>query len=340
MKRWTLLSAALAALALPARADDVAAFYQGRQIRLVSGSATSESTVTYDRALARVMPKHIPGNPAMVAESQPGAGGVTAANLVANVLPRDGTIIGDAHGFVPLMPLFGMEGPRFDPTKLTYLGAMYRLTGLCIGAKRDGVATLDDLRSREIVVGTSGPVTEVITFYNTLKSMLGAKLKIVYGYASSAAINLALERGELQARCGVSWTSLLASKPNWARGEEVNIVMQLRLERDPALPDTPALGGLVTKPDDRAALAVLLAAPELGYPLFVAPGVPAERAEALRRAFDETMRDPEFLAAKQDLALSPKSGASIQSMIASLYATPPDVVARARALATSRADKE
>ncbi len=329
---------ALAALTLGARADGPAPFYQGKQLRIVSGTAVSESTASYERILARFMPKYIPGNPVMTTESMPGAGGVTAANSVANVAPRDGTVMASVHGFVPLMPLFGMEGPRFDALELRYIGSMYRLTGLCIGMKRDHIESIADLQTRETVVGTSGPVTEILTFYNTLKAMLGLKLKVIYGYASSSTINLALERGELQARCGVSWTSLLASRPAWTRGEDINILLQLRLEKDPALPNVPVLGDLVTKPEDRAAIAVLAASPELGYPLFLPPGVPADRVASLRQAFDRTMQDPEFQGelARQQLALSPSSGDAIQTMIARLYQTPADVMTRVRALVAPR----
>jgi tripartite-type tricarboxylate transporter receptor subunit TctC len=340
MRHWFGLALTLLLISAPpaARAEDVAAFYHSHQMQIASGSAVSESTSSYERALAQFMPRYIPGNPTIINQSMPGAGGVTAANYVASVAPADGTVIGSVHGFVPLMPLFGMPGPRFDPRKLHYLGSMYRSTGLCIAMKRDHIATLADMQKHEMLVGTSGPVTEVLTFYNTLKTMLGVKLKVVYGYASSAAINLALESGELQGRCGVSWSALLASEPNWARGEEINIIMQLRLEKDPELPNVPVLGDLVTKPSDRAALKVLLASPELGYPMFLAPGVPPDRVQALRRAFDLTMKNHDFqaLLVRERLELSPTDGASIQSMIDDLYQTPPDVMARVRDLAVPR----
>ena len=343
MKRAASLFALLLALpgAAPANADDAADFFRNRPLRLVSGSAVSESTTIYERLLARFLPKYLPGNPTMTAESMPGAGGLTAANMVANVAPRDGSVIGTAHGFVPLMPLFGMEGPRFDPGQLYYLGAMYRLTGLCIGMKRDGIDSVEDLRRREVLVGTSGPGTEIITFYNTLQQMVGAKLKVIRGYASSAHINLAMERGELQARCGISWSSMKISKPGWAAGEVVNILMQLRLEKDAALPNTPLLGDWVTNPKDRAALAVLMASPELGYPVFLPPGVPAERAQALRRGFGLVMNDPDFAAelARQQLDLSRTDGAAMQAAIAALYRTPADIVARVRDLAVAREAK-
>ena len=343
MRRAGFAACLLAGLcsAAPSRADDVADFFQNRQMRLVSGSAVSESTAIYERLLARFLPKYLPGNPTILAESLPGAGGLTAANMVANVAPRDGSVIGTAHGFVPLMQLFGMEGPRFDARQLYYLGSMYRLTGLCLGMKRDGVATLEDLQRRETLVGTSGPGTEIITFYNTLQQMVGAKLKVIRGYASSAHINLAMERGELQARCGISWSSMKESKPDWAAGEVVNILLQLRLEKDPELPNVPLLGEWIANEKDRAALSVLMASPELGYPVFLPPGVPPARAQALRHAFGQVMRDKEFAVEldRQKLELSPIDGARMQNTIASLYNTPSDVVARVRDLAISREAK-
>jgi hypothetical protein len=236
------------------------------------------------------------------------------------------------------MPLFGMDGPRYDPEKLFYLGSLYKLTGLCIGMKRDGVETFEDMRRREIVVGTSGPGTEIITFYNTLRTMLGAKLKVIRGYASSAQINLAMERGELQARCGISWSSMKVTKPDWARGEGVNLLLQLRLEKDRELPHIPLLGDFVTNSQDRAALAVLMASPELGYVFFLPPGVPPARAQALRNAFAAVLTDPDFAAelARSGLDFSPMEGEPMQAMISGLYRTPADVIARVRELAVNR----
>ena len=325
-------------LSAPARADAVADFYSGRQIRIVSGSAPGEHTAGYEHLLARVMPRYIPGSPTMIVESQPGAGSLNAANSVFNVAPRDGTVLGTAHGFVPLMPLYAMPGPKFDAREFQYLGSLYSLTGLCIGMKRDGIATVDDLRAREVLVGTSGPGTEIITFYNTIQSMLGARLKVIRGYASSGDINLAMERGELQARCGISWGALKITQPAWSRGEVVNILMQLRLTRDPELANVPTLGEWVTDAGDRQALEVLLASAELGWPFFLPPRVPADRVAALRLAFANAVRDPEFIseAGKQNLDLSPTTGAAIQSLIARLYATPPSVLDRVRALAVQR----
>ena len=147
-----------------------------------------------------------------------------------------------------------------------------------------------------------------------------------------------MERGELQARCGVSWSSMKVSKPEWARGETVNILLQLRLTKDPALPDVPLLGDGVNDPADRAALAVLLASPELGYPVFLPPGVPPERARALRDAFGRVTRDPEFAAelARQQLEFSPTDGEAMQAAIAGLYRSSPEIVARVRDLAVTR----
>ena len=147
-----------------------------------------------------------------------------------------------------------------------------------------------------------------------------------------------MERGELQARCGISWSSMKVTKPDWARGEGVNILMQLRLERDRELPNVPLLGDFVSRAEDRAALAVLMASPELGYVFFLPPGVPQPRALALRRAFSDVISDPEFAAelGRQNLELSPTDGARMQAWIGELYRTPPDIIARVRELAVSR----
>ena len=323
----------LALAAAGARAQDVASFYQGRQMRLVSGSSASESTALYERLLARFLPRYIPGNPAIVAETLPGAGGLNAANMVANVAPRDGSVIGTAHGFVPLMQLFGLEGPRFDPDQLFYLGSMYRLTGLCVGMKRDGVASLADLRARETLVGTSGPGTEIITFYNTLRKMLGARLKVIRGYASSAHINLAMERHEVQGRGAFPWVLLKATKAEWLKDGKLSLLAHTSLEPLHDAPNVPRLVDLAPNEDARAVFELMAMTSDVGRPFAMPPGAPADRVTAVRRAFDAMVKDPEFIADAAQIKeeVEPKSGEDLQDLVRRIVNVQPSTIARFRA---------
>lgn len=335
-----LIGAALAcaATAGPARADDaVANFYKGKQIRMVIGLGAGEAYDVYARLLARHYPKHIPGNPVIVPQNQPGAGSLNAINSLYNTAARDGTVIGTGHRFVPMMPLLDLEGTKFDPLKFTYIGSMNREIGICIAMKEAGFRTVEDMKAREFVVGTTGAGAELTNFNATLRTMLGLKLKVIVGYRTSLDINAAMERGELQGRCGVSYGSLKTTRPQWVANKEVDILIQLGLTKEKELSDVPLLGDLVSDPSDRQALELMLAPSEMGRPFMAPPDIPQDRAAALRVGFDASMKDPGLIeeAGKLKLDLAPLSGAEMAALVARLYKASPAVVERARALVRS-----
>ena len=247
-------------------------------------------------------------------------------------------MIGIGHRFVPLMPLLNMPGAQFDGLKFNYIGSMARETGVCIARKDTGFRSIDETKTREFMVGTTGAGAEMTTFNATMSRMLGAKLKVVRGYLTSTEIDLAIERGELQGRCGVSFGSLRVNKPEWLANNYVTVLIQLGLIKHPDLPDVPLLIDLVKSPDDRAALELMLAPFDMARPFFAPPGVPAERIEILRKAFDAAMKDPALIAdaAKQRLDLMPMSGAEMQATFTKLHALPEPVLERARALANTK----
>jgi tripartite-type tricarboxylate transporter receptor subunit TctC len=227
-----------------------------------------------------------------------------------------------------------VEGPKFDPLKFTYLGSMNREIGVCAVMKSAGFTSLDEMKTREFVVGTTGAGAELTTFNATVSHMLGIKLKVVTGYRTSLEINLAMERGEVQGRCGVSYGSLKNTRPEWLSEKKIDILLQLGLSKDPELPDVPLLGDLVKDPTDKQALHLMLAPSEIGRPFFGPPDVPDDRVKALRAAFDAALKDPDLIAeaAKQRLDVSPVSGVDMTALIARAYAAPKPVVERARAL--------
>ena len=334
----TAVTCAAVALGGPARADDaVANFYKGKQIRMIIGLGAGEAYDIYARLLARHYPKHIPGNPTIVPQNQPGAGSRTAINSLYNPAARDGTVIATGHRFVPMMPLLDMEGTKFDPLKFTYIGSMNREIGICIAMKEAGFRTVDDMKAREFVVGTTGAGAELTNFNATLRAMLGLKLKVIVGYRTSLDINAAMERGELQGRCGVSYGSLKTTRPQWVANKDVDILIQFGLTKEKELPDVPLLGDLVSDASDRQALELMLAPSEMGRPFMAPPEVPADRAAALRAGFDASMKDPALLeeAGKLKLELAALSGAEMEALVSRLYKAPPAVVERARTLVRS-----
>jgi tripartite-type tricarboxylate transporter receptor subunit TctC len=327
---------------LAAAADPAADFYKDKQVRLILGFATGGGDDTFGRLLARHMPKHIPGEPQLLLQNQPGAGSLNAANAIYNTMPRDGTVFGMMHRFVPLMPLLGMSGPKFDPLKVTYIGSMNSEIGLCIAMKSAGFKSMDDMKTREFVAGTTGAGAELTTFYATLANMLGAKLRVIKGYQSSSQVNLAMEKGEIQGRCGVSYSSLKSSKPDWLSEKKVDVLLQLGLHKDPELADVPLLGDLVISDLDRNALMLLLGPSEIGRPFMAPPDLPTDRTKALRKAFMDALADPGLIedARRQRLEVDPVSGEDMQERIAGFYKASEAVVARTRALVAMGGGRE
>jgi tripartite-type tricarboxylate transporter receptor subunit TctC len=335
--KTTLAGMILAAMALAPRAasaDAVEDFYRGKQVRLILGFATGGGDDSYGRLLAKHMPKYIPGSPQLLIQNQPGAGSLTAANAIYNLAPRDGTTFGMTHRFVPLMPLLGIQGPKFDPQKFTYIGSMNREIGLCIAMKTTGFKSMDDMKTREFLGGTTGAGAELTTFYATLQNMLGAKIKVIKGYQSSSQVNIAMERGEVQGRCGVSYSSLKSSKPDWLEENKIDILLQLGLRKDPELPNVPLLADIVTDDRDHRALQLLLGPSEIGRPFMGPPEMPDDRTAALRKAFMQAAKDSEMTkdAKLQRLDLEPVDGAEMTARVADFYKAPESVVTRTREL--------
>ena len=292
----------------------------------------------YARLVTRYIGKYLPGNPTVLPQNMAGAGSLTAYNYIYNVAPRDGTAIGTGHRFVPLMPLLGLPGAQFDGTKFTYIGSANREVDICMIRRDSGVASLDDWRKKEVIVGTTGGGAELTTFYSSISNMLGAKMRIVVGYRSQNDLYLAIERGEIQGRCGGSYLNLMSEHGHWMDQKLVNVVMQIGLGKDKALPNTPLITDLVTDAGDQQALRLMLSPNEMGRPYVAPPEVPADRAAALREAFDKAMRDADLLdeAKKQLLDIDPISGQRMSDLVASAYAAPESVIARARALVAGK----
>jgi tripartite-type tricarboxylate transporter receptor subunit TctC len=336
-----VIAALLATPALARASDDVAAFYAGKRVMLQVGSTVGTGYDIIARALARHWPRHIPGQPAMVVQNIAGAGSIRLANALLNVGPHDGTAIGLAINGLPTAPLLQPDVAKFDPATFHWIGSTNREIQVTTVWHTAPVRSLDDLRTTELVVGATTPGTATMDFPAVANSVLGLKYRIVPGYEGTAQINVAMERGEVHGNAGIGWVSVKAQSLNWLTEGKIRIPVQFGFAPHPDLPHVPTALSLATTDQQRQALAIVFARQEYGRPFFVPPGVPAARVAALRRAFDATMKDPDFLAeaAKLRLDIEPMTGEALQGLVGKLAGTAADVVQQVRD-ALARAGKK
>ncbi len=331
-----ICAAAICAIAFQsaARAESVEDFYKGRAITILIGYSPGGSYDASARVLAKYMGKYIPGKPTIVTQNMPGAGTLTLVNSLYNVSPKDGTTFGIFARGMAMEPLIGRSETRFDSSKFTWIGSSANETSLCATYGTSAVKNWADALSKDFTVAGNGSGSDPDVFAKTLHNMFGVKARLITGFPGSAEISLAMERGEVDGRCGWSWSSVKAEKSDWLKSGKLNLIVQLALQKASDLPDTPLVLDLAANDEQRQILKLIFARQTMGRPFAAPPGVPADRAEALRAAFDATMKDPEFLAEaeKRGLEVNPVSGAEAQKLIDELYATPPAVLARTKAL--------
>jgi tripartite-type tricarboxylate transporter receptor subunit TctC len=320
---------------VPARADDeVAAFYKGKTVAMVVATASGGGVDLIGRLVARHLQHHIPGKPAIVVQNMPGAGGVQMANNLFHAAARDGTVIGAPLNGMPTSPLLAPKISRFDPTQFHWIGSMYRSNNVAYVWHQSPVQNLDQLKTQEAIIGTAGPGSGSYDLSLLSREVLGLKYRLVRGYKSSTDINLAMERGEIHAQI-VGWDSLKAQRPEWVRDKSITIIGHFSLEDPPELRPFPRIVDLAKTEADRQALRLVLARQAHGRPYFLPPEVPAARVEALRRAFDATMRDPAFLAEAMAMKVDvdPMTGEDVQALVEQVHrTTPAAVVERVRKL--------
>ena len=286
----------------------------------------------FGRAVGRHLGRHIPGNPSVTVQVMPGAGGIRAANFLAQQAPKDGTAITTFAGGPILEPLIGARDPGYDMSQFTWIGAVTKDVSLCVAWAQSPFKTIDDVKKQQMIVAGTGAGSETDTWPVFLNDILGTKFKVVTGYLGSQETILAIERGEAHGRCGLSLSSLKSAKPDWLRDKKVNVLVQIALEKSPELPDVPLIFDLVTKEEDRQMLELLVGPTAMARPFVGPPGMAADKATLLRRAFDATMKDPEFLAeaAKMQADVQPTTGEEAQKLVARIYATPRPVIERVK----------
>ncbi len=315
-----------------AQQDDVAAFFKGKTLRLVVGVGVGSGYDINARLLARHMAAHVPGEPTIIVQNQPGAGSLAMTNALYNSGPFDGTAIGASFNGMPTTPLLQPGGARFDPVKINWLGSTNRETQAMYVWHAAPAQVLEDAKAREIVIGAQAPGSTQFDYPILANSLFGFKFKVVTGYESTPKIHLAMESGEVHGTIA-NWSTLKAINPNWVAEKKIRILAQWALKKNPELGDAPLFLDLAATDAERAALKLMLARLEYGRPFFLPPNVPAARVAALRQAFDATMRDPTYLAEADKLKIDvdPLSGGKVAALIEQVSRTPADTVARVRA---------
>ena len=338
--RLRLLAKSLAAsLALSAGAaqaqDAVAQFYKGKSINMVVGTSAGGGYDLYARLIARFLGKFVPGNPSIVVSNMPGAGSLVATQYIANLGPKDGTAIAAVFFGVVMEPLLGDAAKaKFDPLKINFVGSANKETPICIARSDAAVQKMEDVFSKELVVGASATSGSTRDFPALLRNTLGAKFRIVGGYPGSNEISLAIEKHEVEAACGYGWTSLIAGRPQWLRDKFINILAQEALSPNPVMKQMgiPLAIDFAKTPEQRQVMEMIYAPLEWGRPYIAAPEVPADRMAALQAAFTQTMEDREFLdeAKKQNVDIEPMSVPEIKGLLNRLYKASPDIVEKAK----------
>ncbi len=336
MARLAGLVLMLAAVLLSAQSDAQGPpFYRGKQISMLIASGAGGGYDAYARALARHMARHIPGNPTIVPRNLPGAGGLIAANTLYNATPPDGLTFAALTNGAPMDPLFGETAARFDGQKFNWLGSIGKLENICVTWQTSPIMRIEQAKTREITVSATGATGNSAIMPKIVNQFLGTKFKVIGGYAEGAGQTLALERGEVDGICGLSYSTLKASRPDWFRDKKLNIILQIGLNKIHDLPDVPNAIDLVQDVENRRVLELILIRQEMGRPFALPPRVSANRVEILRRAFEDTLKDPQFLAeaAKLQLEIDPLTGGEIEALLMRAYSAPKAIVERAAALA-------
>ena len=326
---------AVAAVALlagmtPVHAQSVEEFYKGKSITLAIGFTPGGGYDLYARHLARHMSKHIPGRPTIVPQNMAGAGSLRAANFIYSAAPKDGTAFGTFARTTGLNPLLE-SGATFDGTKFTWLGSVTNDISLCVTWHTSKANTWENFLKHPTTMGGQAPSSEPDIFANLYKNVFGAPVKLVPGYPGTNEITLAMERGEVDGLCGLSWSTIQTRHLSWLKEKKINLLVQAAFKKDPEIGNVPLVMDLTKDTEKLQILKLILAAQEMARPFAAPPDIPRDRAAALIAAFNATMKDPEYLADAKKLRIdvNPVTGREIDKLLRELYATPKDVIAKA-----------
>jgi tripartite-type tricarboxylate transporter receptor subunit TctC len=327
--RTAACATALALFAGAAQAQSVEEFYRGKTITLTIGFSVGGGYDLYARMLARHLGKHIPGQPNVLAQNREGAGSQRATLYLYNAAPKDGTVIGTFSRSMVVAPLIA-DAP-FDATRLSWIGSISSDVSTCVTWKTSPVRTFEDMLLKPFTMGGLAAGADPDIFALMLRNVFGAKLKLVSGYPGTNDVTLAMERGEINGLCGLSWSTVKSRHMEWVKAKAVNIPVQMGFAKEPAIADVPSVLDLAKGEEQTRIVRLILAGQAVARPYAAPPGIPDDRRRALIAAFDETMKDPEFLADAEKLQadVNPMTAGDIDKLLADIYATPKEIVAKA-----------
>lgn len=328
-----LAAAAAAALATPAAAAD---FYKGRTVNVLISSSAGGGYDLYARILARHIDRFIPGQPTVVAQNMPGAGGMKLLNHAYNVAPQDGTVMFTLHQNLPMYQRMGARGVKYDARKIQGIGRLSAGNELLLASTKAGVKSYKDLYTKEVVVGSTGASSNSTVYPYIARNMLGLKFKVINGYKSGTEVQLAMERGELQGMGSWALGSMYVSGPQYLKPGMIVPIVQFGPKREKEWPDAPTALELAKTEADKAALEVVVQGPEIGRSYWAGPGVPKERVATLRAAFNAMIRDEKFLKEFRQLKMLPRfaTGEEMEGVIAKIFAAPQSSIERLRQVMT------
>ena len=320
---------AVVVLAGVASAAGVEDFYKGRNVTLVIGYSVGGGYDAYARLLGRYFGKHIPGNPAIVPEQMTGAGSLRSANFIYSVAAKDGSVFGTFSRSMGISPL--VDKAEFDSRKFTWLGSVTDDNTICVTWSTSPIKTWDDFLTKPSKFGGEGAGADPDIWTLLYKNVFGAKAQLVSGYPGTNDTVLAMERGEIDGLCGISWSTIKSRHPEWLTSHSVNIIVQAALKKEPEISAVPLATDLTKTPEQQQIIKLLLVSQAMARPFAAPPDIPTDRKAALIAAFDATMKDADFLAEAQKLSFDvrPVSATAIDAMLAEVYQTPKDVIARA-----------
>lgn len=315
----------------PARAED-APFYAGKRLTVLVATGAGGDHDVYGRLLARHIGKHIPGEPQVIVQNMAGANGVAATNYAANSAPRDGTVLLLCTQNLPMTQALGAADLKFDLAQFTFVGNMLFANTIAYATADTQVKSIDDARQRELLLGSTAPNSLAAVHASLMNRVLGTHFRIVNGYKSAQETDLAIDRGEVNARAAVPWSAVKSMHPDWLREHRINVLIQVGLEKDRDLPDIPLLNDLVHSDGDLRIARFFSSIAAVGRPFSFAPGVPRDRVDVMRKAFDETLADPDLLAdaARENLDVAPLAGVRLQQVVQDMLGADANLVKQAR----------
>jgi tripartite-type tricarboxylate transporter receptor subunit TctC len=324
-----------------AQSDPIAQFYKGKTVTIVASGGVGGPIDLACRVVAKFLARHIPGNPTIVVRNMPGGGHVLMSNFMYTQAAKDGTYIGGVVNSIPTHQVIDGRGVRFDAGKFIWLGSTGYANLMTMAWHTSGFRTIKDVFERELLTGVTGVGSGTYIYTNAMNVILGTRFKMVMGYKDSASVDLAIERGEVQARGGMTLTGVKQERPQWVSEKKVVFLVQTGAEKEAEYPDVPLMHELARNGEERAILELISSPAALGRPFFLPPEVPADRVAALRKAFAATMKDPDYIAEgnRVRLDMNPLSAERVTSLVSATVNAPPNVVAKARAMLGTEKEK-